>query len=73
MPLKRRDKSAATRFAMLTACGLVVGHEYDADPAMLFVPGSSAGGHMAALAALTPTTPPSSAAWVRSREKTHQA
>ncbi len=33
------------------------GHEYGADPATLFVAGSSAGGHMAALAALTPNDP----------------
>ncbi|MGW3607958.1 MULTISPECIES: alpha/beta hydrolase [unclassified Micromonospora] len=32
-------------------------HEYGADPATLFVAGSSAGGHMAALAALTPNDP----------------
>jgi acetyl esterase/lipase len=30
------------------------GHEYGADPTMVFVAGSSAGGHLAALAALTP-------------------
>ena len=33
------------------------GHEYGADPAQLFVSGSSAGGHLAALAALTPNDP----------------
>jgi acetyl esterase/lipase len=33
------------------------GHQYGADPAMLFVAGSSAGGHLAALAALTPNDP----------------
>ncbi|MFI6449555.1 alpha/beta hydrolase [Kitasatospora sp. NPDC050543] len=33
------------------------GHAYGADPAALFVAGSSAGGHMAALAALTPGDP----------------
>lgn len=33
------------------------GHEYGADPAMLFVSGSSAGGHLASLAALTPNDP----------------
>ncbi len=33
------------------------GAEYGADPAALFVGGSSAGGHMAALAALTPNDP----------------
>ena len=33
------------------------GHEYGADPGMLFVAGSSAGAHMAALAALTPNDP----------------
>ena len=33
------------------------GHKYGADPAMLFVAGSSAGGHLAALAALTPNDP----------------
>src|SRR5512132_1759962 len=33
------------------------GHEYGADPTLLFVSGSSAGGHMAALAALTPNDP----------------
>jgi len=33
------------------------GHEYGADPALLFVSGSSAGGHMASLAALTPNDP----------------
>jgi acetyl esterase/lipase len=33
------------------------GHEHGADPALLFVSGSSAGGHMAALAALTPNDP----------------
>ena len=33
------------------------GHEYGADPALLFVSGSSAGAHMAALAALTPNDP----------------
>lgn len=32
-------------------------HEYGADPSTLFVAGSSAGGHMAALAALTPNNP----------------
>ncbi|MEV0421938.1 alpha/beta hydrolase [Streptosporangium canum] len=32
-------------------------HEYGADPSTLFVAGSSAGGHMAALAALTPNDP----------------
>jgi acetyl esterase/lipase len=30
------------------------GHEYGADPAIVFVAGSSAGGHLASLAALTP-------------------
>jgi acetyl esterase/lipase len=33
------------------------GQEYGADPALLFVSGSSAGGHLAALAALTPNDP----------------
>jgi acetyl esterase/lipase len=33
------------------------GHEYGADPAMVFAAGSSAGGHLAALAALTPNDP----------------
>lgn len=33
------------------------GPEYGADPALLFVSGSSAGGHLAALAALTPNDP----------------
>ena len=33
------------------------GHEYGADPAVLFVAGSSAGGHLAAMAALTPNDP----------------
>jgi acetyl esterase/lipase len=33
------------------------GHEYGADPGLLFVSGSSAGGHMASLAALTPNDP----------------
>jgi acetyl esterase/lipase len=33
------------------------GHEYGADPGMLFVSGSSAGAHMASLAALTPNDP----------------
>ena len=33
------------------------GHEYGADPAMVFVAGSSAGGHLAAMAALTPNDP----------------
>ena len=33
------------------------GHEYGADPAIVFVAGSSAGGHLAALAALTPNDP----------------
>ncbi|NUR88228.1 MAG: alpha/beta hydrolase, partial [Nonomuraea sp.] len=33
------------------------GHEYGADPSTVFVAGSSAGGHMAALAALTPNDP----------------
>ena len=33
------------------------GHEYGADPAVVFVAGSSAGGHLAALAALTPNDP----------------
>jgi acetyl esterase/lipase len=33
------------------------GREYGADPALLFVSGSSAGAHMAALAALTPNDP----------------
>jgi acetyl esterase/lipase len=32
-------------------------HEYGADPSTLFVAGSSAGGHIAALAALTPNDP----------------
>ncbi len=33
------------------------GREYGADPALLFVSGSSAGAHMASLAALTPNDP----------------
>ena len=33
------------------------GPEYGADPAVVFVAGSSAGGHLAALAALTPNDP----------------
>ncbi|HEY7031559.1 MAG TPA: alpha/beta hydrolase [Thermomicrobiales bacterium] len=33
------------------------GREYGADPAVVFVAGSSAGGHLAALAALTPNDP----------------
>jgi acetyl esterase/lipase len=33
------------------------GHEYGADPGLLFVSGSSAGAHMASLAALTPNDP----------------
>jgi acetyl esterase/lipase len=33
------------------------GHQYGADPGMLFVSGSSAGAHMASLAALTPNDP----------------
>jgi acetyl esterase/lipase len=33
------------------------GHEYGADPTLLFVAGSSAGGHMASLAALTANDP----------------
>jgi acetyl esterase/lipase len=33
------------------------GHEYGADPAVVFVAGSSAGAHLAALAALTPNQP----------------
>lgn len=33
------------------------GREYGADPAVVFVAGSSAGGHLAALAALTPNEP----------------
>jgi acetyl esterase/lipase len=33
------------------------GHEYAADPAVVFVAGSSAGGQLAALAALTPSDP----------------
>jgi acetyl esterase/lipase len=33
------------------------GHEHGADPALVFVAGSSAGGHLAALAALTPNDP----------------
>jgi acetyl esterase/lipase len=33
------------------------GHEYGADPAVLFVAGSSAGAHLAATAALTPNDP----------------
>ena len=33
------------------------GHEYGADPGLFFVSGSSAGGHMPALAALTPNDP----------------
>jgi acetyl esterase/lipase len=33
------------------------GHEYGADPTLLFVSGSSAGAHMASLAALTPNEP----------------
>lgn len=35
------------------------GHEYGADPALAFVAGSSAGGHLSALAALTPNDPAS--------------
>ncbi len=33
------------------------GHEYGADPAVVFAAGSSAGGHLASLAALTPNDP----------------
>lgn len=33
------------------------GHEYGADPSVLFAAGSSAGGHLASLAALTPDVP----------------
>ena len=33
------------------------GHEYGADPSTLFVAGSSAGGHLASMAALTPSDP----------------
>jgi acetyl esterase/lipase len=33
------------------------GHEYGADPAVVFVAGSSAGGHLAAMAALSPNDP----------------
>jgi acetyl esterase/lipase len=33
------------------------GHQYGADPRLVFVAGSSAGGHLAALAALTPNDP----------------
>jgi acetyl esterase/lipase len=33
------------------------GHEYGADPAVLFAAGSSAGGHLASMAALTPNDP----------------
>ena len=33
------------------------GHEYGADPAMMFLAGSSAGGHLASMAALTPCDP----------------
>jgi acetyl esterase/lipase len=33
------------------------GHQYGADPAVVFVAGSSAGGHLAAMAALTPNDP----------------
>jgi acetyl esterase/lipase len=33
------------------------GHEYGADPGVVFVAGSSAGGHLASLAALTPNDP----------------
>jgi acetyl esterase/lipase len=33
------------------------GHEYGADPTVVFVAGSSAGGHLAAMAALTPNDP----------------
>jgi acetyl esterase/lipase len=33
------------------------GHDYGADPAVLFVAGSSAGGHLASMAALTPNDP----------------
>jgi acetyl esterase/lipase len=33
------------------------GHEYGANPAVVFVAGSSAGGHLAAMAALTPNDP----------------
>ncbi|GAA1284872.1 esterase [Planotetraspora silvatica] len=32
-------------------------HEYGADPSMIFVSGSSAGGHLASMAALTPNDP----------------
>ncbi|GII28141.1 alpha/beta hydrolase [Planotetraspora mira] len=32
-------------------------HEYGADPSMIFVSGSSAGGHLASIAALTPNDP----------------
>jgi acetyl esterase/lipase len=33
------------------------GHEYGADPAVVFLAGSSAGGHLASFAALTPNDP----------------
>jgi acetyl esterase/lipase len=33
------------------------GHEYGADPAVIFVAGGSAGGHLASLAAVTPNDP----------------
>jgi acetyl esterase/lipase len=33
------------------------GHRYGADPEAVFVAGSSAGGHLASLAALTPNHP----------------
>lgn len=33
------------------------GHEYGADPTVMFMAGSSAGGHLASLAALTPNDP----------------
>ena len=46
------------------------GPEYGADPSKVFVAGSSAGGHLAALAALTPNDPGSS---LVSRARTHRS
>jgi acetyl esterase/lipase len=48
------------------------GHEYGADPAVLFASGSSAGGHMAAFAALTPNDPALSARFRGRRHLSHR-
>ena len=48
------------------------GHEYGADPACVFVAGSSAGGHLAAMAALTPNDPAFQPGFERCRHLGHR-